>query len=220
MKNSDITEHQDISLGHHRHDAVRLSSILNQIFDPNRKETSFGAVVDELDQHGMAIVLILFSLPSALPVPAPGYSTILSIPLLAIGIRLLRGKDTVWLPKKVRERSFNPADFQKMKFAMQRLVAVLERFSKPRLGFLVTTKTSKFFLGVLICALACFMAIPIPGTNSLPAGGIFLIGFGMLEGDGLVSALGVLYSVAAIAVGTLILLFGYEVVKEILLRLF
>lgn len=222
MKNSTTTETETGGSGEAAETTqhIRLSTILDHIFNPTRTQTTFGAVVDELDQHGMAIVLILFSLPSALPVPAPGYSTILSIPLLAIGVRLLRGKDTVWLPQKVRQVSFNPADFQKMKHMMQGLVSFIEKFSKPRMNFLVGTKTAKFFLGLLICALGCFMAIPIPGTNSLPAGGIFLIGFGMLEGDGILTTLGVLYSIAAIAIGALILLFGYEVVKEILLRLF
>ena len=36
----------------------------------------------------MAVILILFALPSALPVPAAGYSTVLSIPLFIIAFAI------------------------------------------------------------------------------------------------------------------------------------
>jgi hypothetical protein len=208
------------SLTHENSSHLRLSNILLEIFDPAKKSSTFGEVVDNLDQHGMALVLILFSLPSALPIPAPGYSTILSVPLLAIALRLLRGKDTVWLPARARAMSFRPADFQKMTALMLRLVRFIERFTKPRLSFLVVGTGARMLFGLLILSLACFMAVPIPGTNTLPAGGIFLIGFGMLERDGLLSMLGVCYSIAALIIGALILVFGYEVVKQILLQFF
>ena len=201
-------------------DSKKLSEILSEIFDPNRKSESFGELVDGLDHHGMAIVLILFAIPSALPVPAAGYSTVLSVPLMLIGIRLLLGKETIWLPKKVRARTFEPASFQKLLAPMLKLVSFIERFSKPRLVRFSQSKALTILLGGLICVLAASMALPIPGTNTLPAGGIFLIGFGLLEDDGLLILGGILYSIAAATVTVFIIVFGYEVVKGVILSLF
>ena len=67
---------------------LSLSTIIEQVFDPSRGPSTYGQLIDEIDQHGMAVVLILFALPSALPLPAAGYSTVLSIPLFIIGFSL------------------------------------------------------------------------------------------------------------------------------------
>jgi hypothetical protein len=197
----------------------KLSEIIGSVFCETRETTNFGAIIDELDHHGMAIILILFSIPSALPIPAAGYSTILSAPLLLIGMSFLLGKDSVWLPDKVKQREFRPADFRKLKKWMLNISRFIEKFSQPRLAFITQTKTSKRFLGILICGLAAFMVLPIPGTNTLPAGGIFLIGFGLLEDDGLLVGAGILYSVAATLLALLIIFFGYEIVKSFILGL-
>ncbi|MCB0325293.1 MAG: exopolysaccharide biosynthesis protein, partial [Bdellovibrionales bacterium] len=185
MAQTPLETHLDISAPTEDQQSAKLSHILLQIFDPNRPPTAIGTVADELEHHGMAIILILFSLPSALPVPAPGYSTILSVPLLIIGVSLILGKESIWLPERVRTKTFDPADFQKLKFLMLRMVARIERICRPRLRWLITSKSFSRVLGVIVCLLAFFMALPIPGTNTLPAGGIFLIGFGLLESDGL-----------------------------------
>ena len=58
-----------------------LSNLIQHVFDPGRDPITCGELIDELDRHGMAVILILFSIPAALPVPAAGYSTLLSIPL-------------------------------------------------------------------------------------------------------------------------------------------
>jgi len=197
-----------------------LSEILEVIFDEDSKISTFQDLVGELDQHGIAVVLILFAVPSAMPVPAAGYSTILSIPLMIIGLRLLFGYHTLWLPEKMKAKEFQPAKFAKYKKTILSIVQRIEKISKPRFAAIVHAKITRIFLGVLICSLAASMALPIPGTNTLPAGGIFLIGFSLLESDGLLLAGGILYSTAALCLTVLIITFGYEVVKAAILALF
>ena len=65
-------------------------------------------------------------------------------------------------------------------------------------------------IGLVICALACAMLLPIPGTNTAPAFGIFLIGFSLLEDDGVLLLAGILCSLAAIFIALLIVFFGYR----------
>ena len=57
------------------------------------------------------------------------------------------------------------------------------------------------------------MMIPIPGTNTLPAMGIFVTGFGLLDDDGAISIGGLVLCVLGGTLSVLILLFGYEAVK-------
>ena len=195
------------------HDSRKLSQILADTFNPERGASSYGKVVDELDSHGIAIILVLFSIPSALPIPAAGYSTVLSIPLFLIGLRLLAAKDTVWLPTKVRERDFEPKSFQKLLVPMNKMVSLLERFTRPRLVAVAESKIILVLVGLVICLLACSMALPIPGTNTAPAFGIFLLGFGLLEKDGLLILLGIIASFVAMCVSIFVIKFGYNAVK-------
>lgn len=188
-----------------------LSEIIEHVFDPDRPPITCGQLAEELDRHGMAVVLILFSVPAALPVPAAGYSTLLSIPLLAIGLRLLAGHDTIWLPARIRRRPFDTTRFsRRVVNAMLRLVQFVERFSSRRLVGLVRSPAARLFTGLIICALACAMLLPVPGTNTAPAFGIFLIGFSLLEDDGVLLLAGILCSLAAIFISLLIVFFGYK----------
>ncbi len=50
------------------------------------------------------------------------------------------------------------------------------------------------------------MMIPIPGTNTLPAIGIFVTGFGLVEDDGAISLLGLIICALAAAVSISILI--------------
>lgn len=188
-----------------------LSEIIEHVFDPDRDPITCGQLAEELDRHGMAVILILFSVPAALPVPAAGYSTLLSIPLLVIGLRLLAGHDTIWLPVRIRRRPFDTTRFnRRVVNAMLRLVQFVERFSSRRLVWLVRAPAARVVIGLTICALAGAMLLPIPGTNTAPAFGVFLIGFSLLEDDGLLLLAGILCSLAAIFVSLLIVFFGYK----------
>jgi hypothetical protein len=60
------------------------------------------------------------------------------------------------------------------------------------------------------------MLLPIPGTNTAPAFGIFLIGFALLEDDGILLLLGMLCSLLALALSSAIIILGYKTVRSLL----
>ncbi|WP_089721270.1 exopolysaccharide biosynthesis protein [Candidatus Entotheonella palauensis] len=198
-----------------------LSAIIEDVFDVQKGPSTYGHVIDEIDQHGMAVILILFALPSALPVPAAGYSTVLSIPLFIIGFRLLCGYNTLWMPASWRGKPFRPEQFsRKVINRMLQLIQYVERLTKPRLVSFARSRWIRVVLGILIIALACSMLLPIPGTNTAPAFGIFLIGFALLEDDGVMLLVGMAASLVALAISIAIILFGYAVVKGVISSLF
>ncbi len=188
-----------------------LSSIVTRVFDPARAPGSFGELIDEIGRHGLAVILILFALPAALPLPAAGYSTVLSIPLYFIGFRLLLGYDTLWVPQSIRKRTFDPSRFSR-KFVdrMLQLTRFMERFTRPRLNGLTQARIVRIVLGLLIIALASSMVLPIPGTNTAPAFAVFLIGFALLEEDGILLLLGILAGFAALAISATIIFLGFN----------
>lgn len=199
--------------------ADKLSNLLNDTFSPDAPKTSLGELLRRFETHGVAFSLILLSLPSALPIPAAGYSTIIAIPLFLIGIALLFGKEQVWLPRKVSSKNVEPAKLSKFATKMSKAVQFVEKFSKPRLAALCSGVALRL-IGLLICLLAASMAIPLPLTNTLPAGGVFLLGFSFITKDGLLTVLGLLWSVLALAVTTGVIFFGAEIVRAALKGLF
>jgi hypothetical protein len=191
-----------------------LSDIIENVFDVHKGPSTYGKLIDEIDQHGMAVILILFALPSALPLPAAGYSTVLSIPLFIIGFRLLCGYRTLWMPPGWRSKPFRPERFsRKMINRMLQLIQLVERLTKPRLVSFVQSRWIRVVLGILIVALAFSMFLPIPGTNTAPAFGIFLVGFSLLEDDGLMLLIGIAASLVALTISLAVILFGYAFVK-------
>jgi hypothetical protein len=198
-----------------------LSAIIEDVFDAQRGPSTYGKVIDGIDQHGMAVILILFALPSALPLPAAGYSTVLAIPLFIIGCRLLCGYNTLWMPSGWRNKPFRPEQFsRKLVNGMLRLIQGVERLTKPRLVSFARSRWIRVVLGILIITLAFSMLLPIPGTNTAPAFGIFLIGFALLEDDGVMLLIGMAASLLALALSVAIIAFGYSVFKGILSSLF
>jgi len=70
-------------------------------------------------------------------------------------------------------------------------------------------------IGGAIALMAASMMIPIPGTNTLPAIGVFVTGLGLLEDDGVIGLAGLaLCSIAAIL--TLAIFYGLALGSAIL----
>lgn len=59
---------------------------------------SLGDILQLAAERTFGFLLAVLSLPSALPIPAPGYSTPFGIVLLLLGWQLLVGASTPWLP--------------------------------------------------------------------------------------------------------------------------
>ena len=80
-----------------------LSEALEQLLqNSTRGELSIGDLCSAINDKGYGLLLIILSLPSALPIPAPGYSTPFGIAIALIGIQMLGGRRTIWLPKKIK----------------------------------------------------------------------------------------------------------------------
>jgi hypothetical protein len=132
-------------------------------------------------------LFVLLSLPSALPVPAPGYSTPFGLLIFLLAIQLVAGAKRPWLPQRLAN---HPIQLEKVQAVLNKGLPWLRRIetvSRPRLTYLCTSSIGRVVLGSAIALMAISMMIPIPGTNTLPAIGIFVTGFGLLDDDGAIS---------------------------------
>jgi len=191
---------------------AKLSKELNCFFfEQERASTvTLENILDLAGERIFGFLFVILSLPSALPVPAPGYSIPFAIVMFFLAVQLIIGRKEPWLPSKFANRPIKTTMAQKFIKAGIPFLQKIEAVSGPRLSFVCTTFPGKVIIGIAIALMSTFMMIPIPGTNTLPAIGIFVTGFGLLEDDGAISLAGLtICAMAAIVVTSVIAAFYF-----------
>jgi hypothetical protein len=173
-------------------------------------------------QKSFGLTLLLLALPSALPVPAPGYSTPFGIALLLISLQMILGRQSVWLPASMARIRIPPKLAAKLAEAAQSFLLRSERWVRPRQVW-VQTRAARAGLALIVAAMALLMTLPIPLTNTAPAMVIFLIGMALAESDGLLALFAGILGLGACGLYTIIVYLvwtqGPEVIERALASL-
>lgn len=189
----------------HSTSTLSLSRSLNTLLEQKKgKAISFKAILSAVDDKSFGLLLMLFALPSALPVPAAGYSTPFGIILALLGFQMCRGRHYPWLPKRVLKYEFKSGFAQKMIHGIEWTGKKIEWLVKPRMESFCQ-KFGHAIMGILVILMAGLMILPIPLTNTAPAMVIFLIGMGLSEHDGLLLFFAFIISLLAISVYSFVL---------------
>jgi hypothetical protein len=184
---------------------LRLSANVQAIFGGTTGTITFGEFLERVSHHSFGVLLAILALPSALPVPAPGYSVPFGIALFFLGFQMILGRDYPWFPEKTLRRKIKTKENGRMVGFMVKFLSIFETFIRPRFSFVYTNKAMYRFLGCIVIACGVSMCIPIPLTNTAPALGIFLIGIGTLEDDGLVGLAGIAASIAGLMLAAVVI---------------
>ena len=158
-------------------------------------------------------LFLLLALPSALPVPAPGYAAPFGIVIFLLALQWMRGKHQPWLPVSWKRQGIQREQAQKLIKAGLPWLQRIETLSRPRLAWVCQPGPFHWIIGLAILLMSISMVMIIPGTNTLPAMGIFVVSFGLLDDDGAIVLGGLTLCVMGAGLTSLILLFGYEAVK-------
>ncbi len=208
---------------------MRLSENVANIFAAGESgaRVTVQTIVDRVSVKSFGILLVIFAIPSAMPLPAPGYSTPFGIILVILGLQLFSRREFPWLPKRILEKEVNVGERPRLIKTMVFFLRIIEFFIRPRLGFVFENAITFRLLALIVLICGTSMIIPVPLTNTAPAFGVFLIGLGMLEEDGLLSIAGMFAALAGVALTLTVLsalvYFGWEgidMVREFLKGLF
>ena len=191
---------------------ARLSTVFQRMADEANGPVTIAAIRAALGDRSFAALLIFFAALNMLPLPPPS-SAILGTPLVIVAAQMLYGSVTVWLPRKVLDKSLTATQFRS---AMARLVPWLiwlERYIQPRY-WPFWPKQGERVVGAIALLLAIVVTLPIPLGNWLPAFAIFLLGFSLSERDGVLLAIGsgvglLALLVIGLVIGSAGALFGY-----------
>ncbi|MCL0094532.1 exopolysaccharide biosynthesis protein [Dehalococcoidales bacterium] len=185
----------------------KLSLLLEEFITTNPAQIKLGEFVDTISERGIGFLLVVLSLPLASPIPAGGYSLPFALLIILLALQMIMGRSFPLLPHRVRNKAIGS---KVVTFIQKRGIPFLrqiERLSKPRLENL-GEKNFFRFLGIVILLLALVLLLPIPFTNTIFALAILLIGFGLMNKDGLFILGGGLLGLTATAVVIALLIAG------------
>ncbi len=147
-----------------------------------------GDIVDRFGRRAFGSLLFVLAIPNLLPLP-PGSSTVLGAPLLLLSPQLALGVHAPWLPKWLEDRTISGAGLSRAFHRLLPWVERIEKISSPRMGFMFGTIGDRA-IGMICSVLSFVLILPIPLGNLLPALTIGVLGFALLQRDGLFATAG------------------------------
>lgn len=179
----------------------RTSELLAGLLEnAERPRISMADIFDGLGDRAYGALIIVFALPNLVPVAIPGLSAVLGIPLILLTAQLLWGWPRPWLPRWLAQRSFAREDLARVFDRALPYLARLERLCKPRLAILPEEATERV-IGAACLALSIVLVLPLPFVNLLPGLAICLLGFALVERDGLLGLAGLVVGLVSVVLG-------------------
>lgn len=196
----------------------KLSDELRELLETDREAITVQDIVHRVGDRGFGLLLLVLSLPSALPVPAAGYSVPFGILLLVLAVQMLMGKVHPVFPRRLQNLKLSRGFTEKLISGAAWIFEKLEWVIRPRMRW-IGGRAGLMTMGILVLIMSILMLIPIPLTNTFPAFVIFLIGIGLTEEDGLFAigacCVGILAVALYAALIWAIIVYGPEVVTTI-----
>jgi hypothetical protein len=178
---------------------VALSAVLRDL--PGRfasDEATVDELIDALSPRSFPLIMLVLAFPNLVPVPAPGLSMLLGLPLAVLTFEMMLGYRTPVLPGFLARRRIS---LRLLTSACQRAAPQVERIEariRPRLVVLLHPPADRL-ISLVVTLLALIILLPVPFGNALPALAICLIALGLLRGDGLTVLVGLAVAVAGLA---------------------
>jgi hypothetical protein len=180
---------------------ARLSEELEHWLNDEASEQTLGGLVDAFGEKSFAILFVLLLGVPALPVPTGGATHVFEVIAALVALQLIAGRRAVWLPQRWRGLRLGGERQQRFLNSLLRFIRRLERFSRPRLGFVLHHRLSDGVFGLLVIggSAAAFVAPPFSGLDTLPALSVVLVALGVLLEDALIAAAGVILGIVGVA---------------------
>lgn len=155
-------------------------------------ETGFSLhdILDRLEERAFGAMLFILALPCAIPF-LYGVPQVVSLPMMALTLQMLAGREEPWLPEKFGKRMINKAGLTRTSRFGRKWFGWLEVISHPRLTFL-TGKTMERVVALFLTAFCASILVPLPLTNSTPAIAVAIVSFGLMARDGILVLLGII----------------------------
>ncbi len=149
---------------------------------------SLHAILDRLDERAFGAMLFILALPCAIPF-LYGVPQVVSLPMMALTLQMLAGREEPWMPEKFGARMIDKAGLTRTSGFGRKWFGWLERISHPRLTFL-TGKRLERVVALLLTVFCASILVPLPMTNTVPGIAVAIVAFGLMARDGILVILG------------------------------
>lgn len=174
----------------------QASDLLRKIADaPDEGQIAVKDFISQLGGRSFALAMLIFALPNAFPLGLPGLSTLTGIPILFIALQLAWGRDSIWLPHSIADKTFSHHALKVTMGKAYPVVQWFEKFLHPRLSAVCDSMFGERFIGAVIAVMAMVLILPVVGLNLLPGICISLLALALLEKDGALAMLSLLLCV-------------------------
>jgi len=174
--------------------------LIHLVDDGTQDAMTVGDLIDGLGGRAFSIILLLLTLPIAVPGP-PGLPVVFAVPLLILSTQLWLGRSAPWLPAFVRRRRFSRAALLMVLRKVRPTLARLESICRPRLT-LLSDGVGQRWIGAFffLCALVLTNPVPIPFSHLPLALALAVLSLGFVERDGVIMIGGMLAAMAGVAI--------------------
>ncbi len=176
----------------------RVSEILAGIAAQEHETVSVSDVTHAFGDRAFGALMFVFAAPLALPMP-PGVSAVLGAPLLFITVQWMIGRNHLWLPGVIANRTMSRSDYVALMGKLTPYLAWLERRLRRRITFLYGPVIDRL-TGLFCVVLATVVFLPIPFGNMLPSFAIAAFALGLAERDGVAALIGWVSGLLSIAI--------------------
>ena len=167
-------------------------------------EVCIGEVLDDFGASSFGPVIMIFALMEITPIGAiPGVPTALASIIVLIALQLLFGKDHIWMPQFIQNRSVESTKLHKAVGKLRGVAHWLDEHSRDRLSALTEGVWLK--VAALAIIILCITVPPLevlPFASSGPMLAIAAIGLALIVRDGLVMLFALALAIAALGGGT------------------
>ncbi|MDR5695856.1 MAG: exopolysaccharide biosynthesis protein [Armatimonadota bacterium] len=173
-------------MGERRTVGQPLSEILEEVLAvAGEEDVAIGALVDQAEERGFGLFMILLALPTMIPILPPGSAALIGLLNIGLAVQMLAGLRRPWLPAWIRRYRLSPSAMRRLRQGGIHVLRKLESLSRPRLLPLPESLVIRV-VAFLLLLLGIVLFSPFPFMNTLPGLAILLLGIGLLNRDGLV----------------------------------
>ena len=181
-------------------------------------EKTLGSMGTVFAERSFAAMILLLMILPATPLPTGGVTHVFEVITVLLGLQMVIGRRTIWLPARFARRSLGATTTDKAIPFIVKVVRKVERFSRPRGVRLFEDGIFYRLIGVVVIAFAVAAALapPFTGLDTLPALGAVVVALSMIQKDVLVLALGVALGAGGIALALTVGAALYTFVRSLL----
>lgn len=196
-------------------ETARISDLLIHIATTHTaSHISIAELIHHFRYRSFGFLLIMFCAIPALPVPAQGIATLLSIPVILLAIQLIVGRKEPWIPEWIGKRKLKRETLEMVAEKLSPYLKKFEKITRPRFTYM-TSRAGEMLIGICTLVFGISMALPIPLSNTAPSIAIVVMSLGLIERDGLAVKAGICIGLLGLVITTTLYFTGAQALAEL-----